>query len=147
MQLFFAPKAVGYFLIYTSAIAVIGYAGISNKVFVDQQRMNMRDRGMAIRILSRLEALPSFTTIKGLAIVGIRHGYPLRIETTGADMNVSAFGKEWSKLYLFREISGYKFREPTELELTRAREYCGKHSTWPAPGSVAQLDELGIVCI
>lgn len=143
----FSPKLIRRILIISSIIASIGYAGISNKIFVDQQRLNERDRSLANRIIMRFEVLPKFNEIKRIVIIGSKWGYPWGFDTVQGDLNSSAFTAPWSKLNILREISGYNFNEPIGEDVKNAQEFCKDKAIWPAIEAVSQKGDLGIVCL
>lgn len=132
-----------------SLVIMLSFIGSNNHILNDQIRLNMRDAMKANRILARLEMLPGFSEADGVAVEGKTWHYPLGYKTTGMDMNISAFGADWSKLAILREISGYDLKSVEEggPRKAAAAEYCSGVAPWPGPESVAIRDRMAIVCL
>lgn len=130
-----------------ASVVLISFAGIDNRVFSEQLRLNRRDALRANRIVLRLEADPAFTPTMRLAMHGRFWRYPLGYGTQTFDTNVSAFGAVWSNREVLREVSGYPFSLPTPADLADAEEYCARVQPFPAPAAVVVRGELAIVCL
>lgn len=130
-----------------SSVAIFSFIGINNHVYIDQLRINKMDQQKASRIITRLEIDKNFNNIITLAIVGNPWTYPLGIKTVNGDMNISAFGANWSKVPLINESTGYNFLSPTQDQLSLAKEYCRQVEPWPDLNSTTIIDSLGIVCL
>jgi hypothetical protein len=132
-----------------SFVIMLSFIGSNNHILNDQIRLNMRDTMKANRILARLEMLPGFAEADGVAVEGKTWRYPLGYKTAGMDMNISAFGADWSKLAILREVSGYDLKSVEEGEPRKAvaAEYCQGVAPWPGPESVAIRDQMAIVCL
>jgi hypothetical protein len=64
-------QPIGKRLILGSMVLIlISFIGISNQVFSDQLRVNMRDLATAGRIVGRIESLPDFAQVRYLAVNG-----------------------------------------------------------------------------
>ncbi len=129
-----------------SVVIVIICAGINNHIFVDQLRVNTRDRIKAARMVGRLESFSDFSQIKRLAITEGSVGYPSPIQTVQGGMNISAFNPSWSKIPLMKEITGYDFGPATEEEQNMAEKLCAANPKWPHPDSVFLRKDLAIIC-
>ncbi len=110
-------------------------------------RLNERDEAQANRIVTRLEMLPNFKSLRGIAIDGGLSGYPVPVTTDIHDMNVSAFSKSWSKLPLLIEASGYDFQPAPPSIQAAAAAYCSEVPKWPASQSVSTIESYGVVCL
>ncbi len=143
----FANTAGRRILVACFAVAVFSFLGISNHIFSDQQRVNLRDLAAANRIVARLESLPDFAKISGVAVIGGKWGFASPVETAQGDANVSAFSKPWSKTPLLNEVSGYNFESaPPDVD-ARAKAYCKTVPKWPAPQSIGRVDSFAVVCL
>lgn len=134
---------------FLSALIVLTFIGGSNRVLNDQIRLNVRDAAKASRIIARLEEVPGFSGTEPIAVHGTDWTYPLAYGTSDNDLNISAFGPEWSQEEILREISGYDL-QPTKDDAARkaaAAAYCRNVQPWPDPESVTIKDGLAIVCL
>lgn len=131
-----------------STILIFSFIGINNHVYIDQLRINMKDIQMANRIIVRLQMLPNFTKIKTIAFVGTRWGYGTQIKTLQGDMNISAFGAEWSRLNLINEVGGFDFSAASNNEVNIAKDLCGNESISPnSDFFVGVTGTLGVICL
>jgi hypothetical protein len=131
-----------------SLLLVLSFVGSSNRILNDQVRLNVRDAAKANRIVARLEALPGFTGTETVAVHGSTWSYPLSYGTADHDMNISAFGADWAKVALLREVSGYDLKlAKADAQKAAAAAYCGGVPPWPGPGSVTIRDGLAILCL
>ena len=139
------------YVLAVAGVLLLSFAGVNNMALSEQLRLNDRDVETATRMIARLESDAGFPAVKKLAVVGRQREYPLRYYTMkrapGADMNVSALHRPWSKTNLLREVSGYRFDEPSPEDLVRAREHCHGVQPWPAAGSVAVLGDMAVICL
>ena len=136
-------------IVWSSALVVFSFIGISNHIASDQLRVNMRDRERINRILARLETVSSLDSLQGLVVVGGSAYYGIPMRTTVGDMNVSAFHHLWSKVGAFSEIAGrsFKYYGLPQHVLDAAAVECAKSPKWPAEGSVSVVDQNAIVCL
>jgi hypothetical protein len=138
-----------------AALVILSFIGADNHILEDQLRINRRDILKADRIVARIEALPRFREIENLAVDGGSWRFPLGFPTQDHDMNISAFGSKWTRVHLFREVSGYDWRwggkepemNPDPALAEAAAVYCRGVEPWPAPDSVAMQGSLAIVCL
>lgn len=142
-----SSPVVGRVLTGLMIVAVVSFIGSNNHVLRDQLRLNMRDLAKANRIVMRLEALPNFSQLRGLDIVGGHWGYPSPISTVEGDLNVSALYATWSKNSVINELSGYGFVAVPDNIHAAAEEFCRKASPWPALESVSSIESYGVVCL
>jgi len=130
------------------ALIVLSFIGADNRILKEQVRLNARDTLKANRILERLESLPGFPDVAFVAVDGKDWHYPLGYSTTDHDLNISAFGAEWSQVAILREVSGYDLniaKDPGQLAL--AANLCRSVKPWPDPSSVMIRDRLAVVCL
>lgn len=143
----FGPRARAALAIL-AVLTVLSFIGSNNRIFNEQLRLNVRDAHKANRIVARLEALPGFWGIQKVAVNGVNWSYPIQFQTLDHDMNVSAFGADWSKVDLLAEISGYDLAvAEEETDLAAAAAYCRDVEHWPGPRSVTIQGPLAIVCL
>jgi hypothetical protein len=137
------------FAVAIATVLLFSFAGVNNVVLSEQLRVNSRDVETAVRMITRLESNPTFSTANKLAVIGNKHQYPLRFLTArrGSDVSASAFSQPWSKANLLREVSGYDFVVPSRQDLARAEDYCRDSRPWPDPTSVTVLDDIAVICI
>jgi hypothetical protein len=131
-----------------ATLIVLSFIGADNRILSDQVRLNARDTLRANRILERLESLPGFPGVAFVAVDGKDWHYPLGYSTTDHDLNISAFGAEWSQVAILREVSGYDLKvtnDPGQLAL--AATLCRSVKPWPDPRSVMIRDHLAVVCL
>ncbi len=127
---------------------ILSFIGIDNHLTVDQLRINRRDQAQANRIVARLEMLPEFRSLRGIAIEGGPANYQAGITGTDMhDMNVSAFSKPWSRLRVLIEVSGYDFQPAPASIQKAAATYCNGVPKWPAAQSVSSIESYGVVCL
>ena len=133
----------------SAGVLLFAFGGVNNFALHDQFRLNQRDSATAVRMIGRLEADPAFSPSQPLAVVGSLRHYPLRFFTSrdGSDVNVSALLQPWSKANLLREVSGYPLPDAPAEAFPAAQEYCRANAPWPAPGSVAMLQGMAVVCL
>ncbi len=125
-------------------LLLFGFAGMNNRIFTDQMRVNMRDFHKANRIIARLENSPEFHNVQRLAIVGGHLNDASPISTQQGDLNVSAFIKSWANVNLINEVSGYRFGEASPNEKMRAYQYC--MYTPNTANTVVVQGNLGVIC-
>jgi hypothetical protein len=134
-------------MLVLSGFIVLSFIGTNNHIFLDQLRVNLRDRTKANRIISRLEALPDFTPVSGVIVSGGQWGYYSPVRTVQGDMNISALYAEWSKLSLLNEVSGYNLQPAPPAVVEKAKGYCLTAPKWPSPQAVVRLDSFAVVCL
>lgn len=134
--------------IVLSCILLLSFAGLSNQVFLDQGRVNLRDMLQATRLLVQIESQPGFDKARKLAIVGGGWGYESSIPMAVGDLNMSVLYPPWGKLGLFREVSGYLFEYPSEEQWKQAQAHCASVKPWPSPENSAKIiDNLIVLCL
>jgi hypothetical protein len=63
-------------------------------------------------------------------------------------MNISAFGADWARVALLREISGYDLKLSKDAgQKAAAAAYCRGVQPWPGEASVTIEDRLIILCL
>lgn len=134
-------------MLVLSGFIVLSFIGTNNHIFQDQVRVNLRDIAKANRIISRLEAMPDFTQIAGVIVVGGQWTYLSPLKTVQGDMNISALFAEWSKLPLLNEVSGYNLQSAPPAVMEKAKGYCLTAPKWPSAQAVTRLDSFAVVCL
>jgi len=143
-----SPSLARKLLALAAALILLSFIGADNQILREQLRLNARDTLKANRILARLEGLPGFPGAGVVAIYGKAWGYPLRYATMDHDMNISAFGADWSKLAILREVSGYGLQPATDPgQIAAAEAYCRSVQPWPSTESVVLREGVAIVCL
>ena len=71
--------------------------------------------------------------------------YPDRLGLRHGELGASAFGRDWSQVPILCEVTGYAFGKATPDDLALARCLYPQSPKWPAEGSVAIKDGLGLV--
>lgn len=134
---------------YVAALGVVVFAFIAqdNQIFIDQLRVGVRDHNLAIRIVSRLEALPNYSQIKSVAGFGRRHDTGAPIPTATHGFNDSTFEYQWAISPMLTELTGIPLRAPYQPEIDDGQAYCKDHAAWPAPEAVTIRGQLAIVCL
>ena len=132
-----------------AGIAIFAFIAGDNHIVLDQLRLNMRDIAKANRIIERLEALPDFPQLRGVIIHGGYWSYPLPLQTTEGDLNVSSLYAPKAKIPLLNEVSGYNFATalPPPSIQKAVDAYCHDAPKWPAAQSVTSLESYGVVCL
>ncbi|PIF76524.1 glucosyltransferase GtrII-like protein [Variovorax sp. 54] len=129
------------------AVLISAFIFKSNQVFADQQRLNSWDKMRVNRIIARLEKNPDFQKIEYVFFSGGRGGYPAGLNTIQGDMNVSALYPSYSKLPLFLETSGYKFKLAVGEQVTLGEGFCKTATTWPSEASISVVGNLAMICL
>jgi hypothetical protein len=130
-----------------AAIALLAFLGTCNRVLHEQWRLNMRDLAKANRLVARMESLPGFAGVRTVVFDRPQWFYPARIATTDHDLNISAFGPEWSQAMILKEVSGYELASAAdEAAHQTALQHCATATPWPGATAVAIQGELAIVC-
>jgi hypothetical protein len=130
-------------------IVLLSFVGASERVFVDQWQLNLRDIQLANRIVARLERHPGFAEVRRVVVIPGRAWYPTGpAPTQWGDMNVSAFTAFWSQVEVLRETSGYNIHRSTiPAELAVADAHCASVAPWPERQAVKVTGELAVVCL
>ena len=106
-------------------------------------RLNEKEANMVNRIVYRMEEHDGFTGYEPLVVLGV----PQLSNVT--DKSLGNFGEpasvSFSKVYLFNEISGYNFTNPSNEQLEKAIEMMDTMSTWPGKDSVKYADGMFVV--
>jgi hypothetical protein len=135
-------------IMLTSVVVVIvSFIGISNHIFRDQVRVNMRDLATANRMVGRIEALPDFAQIQYVVLSGGVYTFRSPLTTVQGDMNISALFAPWSKVPVINEISGYAFQPASADMGAKADAFCATAPKWPAAGSVVKAGTAAVVCM
>jgi hypothetical protein len=130
-----------------SVVLSLALVSMNNRVLGDQQRLNIRDRELANRIVGRMEMMPGFASVTHVRIVGGTWGYPNPIQTLDGDLNMSAFFPEFSKLPLLNEISGYNFTSTySAAERAKQDAVCRANAKWPDMASIQITGDTALVC-
>lgn len=129
----------------STALLLVGFAGVSNRVIADQQRVNSRDLLTAARAVTRLETLPGHAKVRRVAVIGHPWSYE-DISTSYRDLNISTLAVWWAAAGVFSEVEGRILDKPAPDDLERARLRCQSGPHWPDQGSVAVEGELAILC-
>lgn len=141
-----AQPLVRRIMLASVVVIILSFIGISNHVFRDRLRVNMRDLATANRMVGRIEALPDFAQVQYVVLYGGSYRYCSPITTAQRDMNISALFAPWSKLPVINEVSGYAFQPVPGGIFVKANAFCETAPKWPAPGSVVKLDTVAVVC-
>ena len=141
-----AQPLVRRIMLTSVVVIILSFIGISNHVFKDQLRVNMRDLATANRMVGRIEALPDFAQVQYVVLYGGSYRYCSPITTAQRDMNISALFAPWSKLPVINEVSGYAFQPVPGGIFVKANAFCETAPKWPATGSVVKLDTVAVVC-
>jgi hypothetical protein len=132
-----------------AALVLFSFVAVSQHVFEDQRRLNVRDVNVANRIVARLEMQPAVTGVRRVAVVGGFAWYPAEMAPTQwGDMNISGFGAVWSQVPLLEEATGYNWIWATDpTEKAAAKAYCATVAPWPGADALTVRGELAIVCL
>jgi hypothetical protein len=133
-------------MLVLSGFIVLSFIGTNNHIFQDQVRVNLRDIAKANRIVSRLEAMPDFSQIAGVLLVGGQWTFYSPLKTVQGDMNISALFAEWSKISLLNEVSGYNLQPAPPAVVEKAKAYCLTAPKWPSAQAVTRLDSFAVFC-
>ena len=134
-------------IIVTSTVIILSFIGINNHIYIDQIRINQKDANKANRIVSRLETNKNFNENINISIVGSQWSYGNQVLTILGDMNISAFGANWSQIPLLNEVSGYNFLSPSPEQYSEAVNYCNDKNPWPSEESVTIKKSNAIICL
>ncbi|TPN26636.1 hypothetical protein FKO01_25520 [Mesorhizobium sp. B2-3-3] len=140
----FIPKQAYVFVL---GLVVFSFIAQDNQIFIDQLRVGVRDHNLAVRIVSRLEALPNYADMKTVAGIGRRSDEGATIPTSTHGFNDSNFEYQWAVSPMLTELTGIPLRSPYQPEIDAGQAYCKAHAQWPAPESVVIHGELAIVCL
>ena len=129
-------------------VAVLVFAAITNRVFSDQQRLNLRELAEVSRIVGKLESLPGYQNVTSVAVVGSLPLYtsPL-VMWNGGGLNYPALATDWSKVHVINEVSGKRFKAPNQWQQQMAAEVYNRSTRWPDPGSIAITNTLAVICL
>ena len=130
------------------AVASFSFIAVSQHIFVDQARVNVRDHTVAMLILERLLELEDFPEVRRIAFIGTRlEEAPMATATRHYGMNHSAYAAHWAIAPMLTELSGMRLRSAGAAERERAAETCSTRPTWPAKEAVFVERQLAIVCL
>lgn len=140
-------KKIKTFIVIISTIITLSFISLNNHIYIDQIRVNEKDRSKANRILTRLEMDKDFENIIYISIIGKEWSYGNQITTVEGDMNISAFGAEWGKIPLLNETGGYNFLPSPKEQRQEAIKYCSTANNWPSEKSITIKGNHAIVCL
>ena len=143
----FAGARMRRVLVAGVGVVLFSFIGLNEQILTDQIRVNRRDMAEANRILMRMEMLPDFNRFTNVVVSGGSRLYPGRISTVQNDINVSALYRDWSKVALINEATGYSFGDPSAADKVRADSLCKERPKWPAPESVTSIGTTAVVCL
>ncbi len=129
----------------TACLVVVCFAGLCARVTSDQARLNAVDRATASRVVGRFEASAAFPQLRTALFVNGAVTYQI-LDTQVGDLNLSALGCTWSQAEILGELLGRPLPNPSDDERARGTAFCTKAAKWPAEGSTAILDGVGVVC-
>jgi hypothetical protein len=130
-----------------TVILAFAYISADNRILFDQWRVNQWDARQGNRMIARLESLPEFKNVETVVALNghWRHAAPL--PTAYGDLNLTIFVKGPAHYVALQQLTGYKFRAPTQAETAAGEEYCKNGAKWPEPAAVTILGATGIVCL
>jgi hypothetical protein len=126
-------------------LLLFSFIGINNSVFADQIRINRRDAFKANRLITRLEMNPYFSKVKKIYVVSGYSNYRIPIRTMIEYLNMSAYGTEWSKTRIIKEVTGYDFSPLTADDQKKIEKYCTKNKDKIYCDSVEIVDDIGLL--
>jgi hypothetical protein len=129
----------------TVVLLLVGAIGVSDHVFLDENRVNSRDLMTINRVLARFERLPEYRRTKRLAVIGHPWLYE-GISTSVRDLNISSLAVAWAASGVLSEAEGRTIEPPNPQDLEIARAQCSQVPHWPAEGSVLVKDDLAVAC-
>ncbi|MFF2912158.1 glucosyltransferase domain-containing protein [Paenibacillus sp. NPDC057934] len=124
-------------------LILFGNMGRIGRTSMDQYRLNTLEKSLVTRIVSRLEINPEFSPNAKLVIVG-SPAIGNIAQTTWGDYNVPAI-QQFSKVFLFNEITGYNFTMPNAEEIEKANTYLESMESWPSTQSIKSIDGIFII--
>lgn len=141
------PERLRGFFLTTAGLLIFSFLGLNNVIFNDQLRLNARDFANANRMLGRIETVPGTTPVRYLVLDGGYWAHPSPVASVQTGLNVSALYVHWSKVSLFNELSGAAYEEAPLPIKEQAHRTCQTLPKWPAPESVARVDQAAVVCL
>ncbi|WP_017815616.1 glucosyltransferase domain-containing protein [Paenibacillus shenyangensis] len=124
-------------------IIVVGNIGRIGRSALDQHRLNSMENSMVTRIVERMEADQAFNPNAKLVISGVPNLKSISYTTFG-DYNVPA-SQQFSKVFLFNEVTGYSFEQPSEQDIEVANKKLQKMKPWPDITSVQSENGIFII--
>lgn len=141
------PRIPSALLAVPVVIVAVSFVFKNNQIFADQQRLNSWDAMKVNRIVARLEQNPKFDQVQKIYVTGGKWAYPAHLGTIQGDLNISALYPGYTKLPLFIEISGYKFKAASREERAQGDQVCKQVAPWPGAESVSVTGDLAVVCL
>ncbi|NQX47277.1 glucosyltransferase domain-containing protein [Paenibacillus tritici] len=120
------------------SLVLFSNMGRIGRVALDQYRLNTLERSLVTRIVSRIEINKNFSQTAKLIIVGSPAIGNLE-NTTWADYNIPAI-RQFSKIFLFNEVTGYNFQIPSTEDVEKASSYLESMEAWPSYNSIKFID-------
>ena len=106
-------------------------------------RLNETEANMINRIVYRMEEYEGFTGYEPLVVLGSPQ------LSNVIDKSLGNFGEpasvSFAKVYLFNEISGYSFSNPSSEQVQQGMQMMNTMSTWPGETSVQYVDGMFVV--
>ncbi|MEK3675534.1 glucosyltransferase domain-containing protein [Paenibacillus sp. FSL R10-2771] len=124
-------------------IVLFGNMGRIGRSSMDQHRLNNLEHSLVTRIVSRMETNNDFSPNSKLVIVGSPETGGLS-RTNFGDYNTPAI-RQFAKVFLFNEISGYNFQTPNDKDIEKANSILENMEPWPSASSIKYVDNLFIV--
>lgn len=106
-------------------------------------RLNNLEANLANRIIYRMESFPEFTGYEPLIIYGV----PKLEAVSGKGIGnfLTPASAEFSKVFLFNEVSGYSFSLPSKEQYQNGIQLLDDMDTWPGDDSVKYYEGCFII--
>ncbi|WPP42083.1 glucosyltransferase domain-containing protein [Paenibacillus hunanensis] len=124
-------------------IILVGNIGRIGRSALDQHRLNSMENSLVTRIVERMEANKDFTPNSRLVISGTANLNSISYTTFG-DYNVPA-SQQFSKVFLFNEVTGYSFQQPTPEDIEKANQLLEGMKGWPDQTSIKNENGVFII--
>jgi hypothetical protein len=128
-------------------IIAFGFVAKHQQIFVDQWRVNMRDRAAVQAMVASLHQNHSWPEVTHVTVLGGAWNYESGIPTAAGNQSISAFSQPWSIPAIFTEVTGRKFSAPTPEQRAVAVEFCDTAAPRRMEFKTAILDNLAVVCV
>ncbi len=136
-----------WYVVGILAFASWTMVGLSAQVVAENNLVSVRDWALANRIVARLEASAVSGMLERVVVVQGKMPAVDPFRSSGGSLNVSAFNAPWSQIRILELVSGYRFKNGTEVERQEALEYCAKSLSWPDGASISVRDQWAIICL
>lgn len=130
-------------LIICFSVVIFANGSLCGKAINTVLRLNSMEKNMVNRIVYRMEEHEEFTGMETLVVYGTPSLGKVTKEGVG-DYGLPA-SATFSKVFLFNEVSGYKFALPNDEQYEKAQEIIEYMDTWPGDNSVMYYDGMFIV--